>query len=39
MIGEVNEILSAIAAAVEEQSVTSREIARNVLEVSKGSKK
>ena len=36
VIGEVNEIVAAIAAAVEEQSVTSREIARNVLEASQG---
>jgi methyl-accepting chemotaxis protein len=36
VIGEVNDIVSAIAAAVEEQSVTSREIARNVVEASQG---
>jgi methyl-accepting chemotaxis protein len=36
VIGQVNEIVAAIAAAVEEQSVTSREIARNVIEASQG---
>jgi methyl-accepting chemotaxis protein len=36
VIGEVNDIVSAIAAAVEEQSVTSREIARSVMEASQG---
>jgi methyl-accepting chemotaxis protein len=36
VIKEVNEIVSAIAAAVEEQAVTTREIARNVAHGSQG---
>jgi len=36
VMGEVNEIVSAIAAAVEEQSVTTREIAANVAQASSG---
>jgi len=36
VINEVNEIVSTIATAVEEQSVTTREIAENVAQASKG---
>lgn len=36
MINEVNEIVSTIATAVEEQSVTTKEIAENVAQVSSG---
>ncbi len=36
VIGEVNGIVTTIAAAVEEQSSTSREIARNVAQASEG---
>ncbi len=36
VINEVNEIVSTIAAAVEEQSITTRDIAENVAQASKG---
>jgi methyl-accepting chemotaxis protein len=36
VIGEVNDIVSSIAAAVEEQSATTQEIAGNVTQVSQG---
>ena len=36
VINDVNEIVSTIAAAVEEQSVTSRDIAENVAQASRG---